>query len=454
MSTILLRTPIPGPRSQVLMRRRAAAVVRAASHATPVFVAKAEGAVIEDVDGNRLIDFAGGIGCLNAGHRAPAVVEAVRRQLDRFLHTSFNVLPYESYITVCEKLNALVPINGPKKTLLVNTGAEAVENAIKIARSFTKRPAIISFEDAFHGRTYMAMAATSKTHPYKAGFEPFPGDVYRIPYAYCYRCSYSMKYPSCDVYCARHIEDTFKRVVAAESVAAVIVEPILGEGGFVTPPAEFYPTLSAICRKYGILLIADEVQTGFARTGAMFACEQLGLDPDLVTMAKSLTGGLPMAAVTGRADIMDTPDVGQLGGTFSGNPAACEAALAVLEIIEKENLCARANLLGERFRKRASKWQAQWELIGDVRGLGAMQALELVRSRAGREPADEETKQVSQYCYEHGLVLITAGSYGNVIRLLMPLVVSDAQMDEAMDVLEGALAHVAEKKGALTAQLR
>jgi 4-aminobutyrate aminotransferase / (S)-3-amino-2-methylpropionate transaminase / 5-aminovalerate transaminase len=453
MGTIELKTSIPGPRSQALMKRRDAAVVRAAYHATPVFVAKAEGAVVEDVDGNRLIDFAGGIGCLNTGHRAPAVIDALRRQIDRFLHTSFNVLPYESYIAVCEKLNALVPGKGPKKTLLVNTGAEATENAIKIARSYTKRTAIISFEDAFHGRTYMAMAMTSKTHPYKAGFDPFPGEVYRIPYAYCYRCSYSLTYPSCQVHCARHIEDTFKRVVAAESVAAVIVEPVLGEGGFVTPPAEFYPTLSAICRRYGILLIADEVQTGFARTGTMFACEQLGFQPDLVTMAKSLTGGLPMAAVTGRADIMDAAGIGQLGGTFSGNPLSCEAALAVLDIIEKENLCARANLLGERFRKRAAKWEAQWELVGDVRGLGAMQALELVRSKATREPADEETKQIAQYCYEHGLVLITAGSYGNVIRLLMPLVVTDAQMEEAMDVLEGALARVAEKKSVLAAQL-
>ena len=444
MSTIQLRTTIPGPRSLALMARRNAAVVRAAYHATPVFVAKAEGAVIEDVDGNRLIDFAGGIGCLNTGHRAPAVVDAVRRQLDRFLHTSFNVLPYESYIAVCEKLNALAPGKGPKKTLLVNTGAEAVENAIKIARSYTRRPAIICFEDAFHGRTYMAMAATSKTHPYKAGFEPFPGDVYRIPYAYCYRCSYSLTYPSCEVFCARHIEDTFKRVVAAESVAAVIVEPILGEGGFVTPPAEFYPTLSAICNKHGILLIADEIQTGFARTGAMFACERLGLEPDLVTMAKSLSGGLPLAAVTGRAEIMDAAGVGQLGGTFGGNPAACEAALAVLDTIENESLCARANVLGERFRKRAVKWQAQWELVGDVRGGGAMQALELVRSKTTRQPADLETAQVSQYCYEHGLVLITAGSYSNVIRLLMPLVITDAQMDEALDVLEAALAHVAD----------
>jgi 4-aminobutyrate aminotransferase/(S)-3-amino-2-methylpropionate transaminase len=452
MSTIQLRTSIPGPRSLALMKRRDAAVVRAAYHATPVFLAKAEGAVIEDVDGNRLIDFAGGIGCLNTGHRAPAVVEAVRRQLDRFLHTSFNVLPYESYVAVCEKLNAIAPGKGPKKTLLVSTGAEATENAVKIARAFTRRPAIIAFEDAFHGRTYMAMAMTSKTHPYKAGFEPFPAEVYRIPYAYCYRCSYSLKYPSCEMFCAKHIEDTFKRVVAAETVAAVIVEPILGEGGFVTPPAEFYPTLTEICRKHGILVIADEVQTGFARTGAMFACERLGLDPDLVTMAKSLTGGLPMAAVTGRADIMDVAASGQLGGTFGGNPAACEAALAVLETIEQQNLCARANVLGERFRKRAEKWQARWELIGDIRGLGAMQAIELVRSKASREPADTETKQVSQYCYEHGLVMLTAGSYGNVIRLLMPLVVTDAQMDEAMDVLEAALAHVAEKKTALSAQ--
>jgi 4-aminobutyrate aminotransferase / (S)-3-amino-2-methylpropionate transaminase / 5-aminovalerate transaminase len=431
------------------MRRRNAAVPRAAYHATPVFIANAEGAVIEDVDGNRMIDFAGGIGCVNSGHRAASVVEAIRRQLDRFLHTSFNVLPYESYVTLAERLNALTPGKFAKKTILVNTGAEAVENAIKIARFHTRRPAIISFEDAFHGRTYMAMAATSKTHPYKAGFEPFPGDVYRIPYAYCYRCSYSLQYPSCEVHCARHIEDTFKRVVSAESVAAVIVEPILGEGGFVTPPAEFYPVLSETCRKYGILLIADEVQTGFARAGATFACERFGLEPDLIAMAKSLSGGLPLAAVTGRAEIMDGPAAGQLGGTFGGNPAACEAALAVLDLMEKENLNARANHLGEMFRKRAEEWQRRWELIGEVRGLGAMQALELVRSRGTREPADSETKEIAQFCYEHGLVIITAGSYGNVIRLLMPIVITDAQMNEALDVLEAALASAVEKKSAV-----
>jgi 4-aminobutyrate aminotransferase / (S)-3-amino-2-methylpropionate transaminase / 5-aminovalerate transaminase len=453
MATIQLRTPIPGPRSQALMQRRNVAVAPGSFHATPVFVAKAEGAIVEDVDGNRLIDLAGGIGCLNTGHRAPGVIDAVRRQLDRFLHTSFNVLPYESYVRLCERLNEITPGNFPKKSLLVNSGAEAVENAVKIARCYTKRPGIICFEDAFHGRTYMAMALTSKTHPYKAGFEPFPGDVYRVPFGYCYRCSYSLKYPSCEMHCARHLEDTFKRVVAAESVAAVIAEPVMGEGGFIAPPPEFFPILTQICRKYGILTIADEVQTGFARTGTMFASEQLGFEPDLVVTAKSLSGGLPLAGVTGRAEIMDAPGVGGVGGTFAGNPLACEAALAVLEIIDKENLCARANILGERFRKRASKWQSQFDLIGEVRGLGAMQALELVRSRESREPAPDETKQVSQYCYEHGVVTITAGSYSDVIRLLMPLVITDAQMDEALDVLEAALARVSEKKGALAISL-
>jgi len=446
MPTIQLRTSIPGPRSRELMQRRDAAVVRGAFHATPVFIDKAEGAVIEDVDGNRMIDFAGGIGCLNTGHRAPAVIAAIRRQLDRFLHTSFNVLPYESYVALAERLNAITPGRFAKKTLLVNSGAEAVENAIKVARAYTRRPGVLCFEDAFHGRTYMAMALTSKTHPYKAGFEPFPGDVYRVPFGYCYRCSYKLAYPECEMYCARHIEDAFKRQVAAESVAAVIVEPIMGEGGFITPPAEFFSILSDICHKHRILLIADEVQTGFARTGSMFACDRFGLTPDLIVTAKSLSGGLPLAAVTGRAEIMDTTAAGTLGGTFGGNPLACEAALAVIDVIQRENLAARADNLGERFSTRARRWQERWELVGEVRGLGAMQAIELVRSRDSREPAEEETKQVAQYCYEHGLVLITAGTYGNVIRLLVPLVITDAQMDEALDVLESALRQVAESK--------
>ena len=431
VSTIQLRTPVPGPRSQALLARRDAAVPRGVSQVTPVFVERAEGAVIEDVDGNRLLDFAGGIGCLNVGQCAPAVVEATREQIGKFLHTCFMVTPYEGYVRLAERLNALAPGNFPKKTLLLNSGAEAVENAIKIARAYTKRPAVICFEDGFHGRTLLTLALTSKTHPYKTGFEPFPSDVYRIPYAYCYRCSYGLQYPSCEMHCAHHLEDTFKRVVAAESVAAVIAEPVLGEGGFVTPPPEFLPAIQQICRKHGIVFIADEVQSGFARTGKMFASEHFGIEPDLITTAKSLGGGFPLAAVTGRAQIMDHTAPGALGGTFGGNPVSCAAALAVLETIERENLCDRATRLGECFRQRAAKFP----LVGEVRGIGAMQAIELVSAEA--------TKRVSQYCYEHGLITISAGTYGNVVRLLVPLVITDSQFAEGLDVLEAGMREAA-----------
>jgi 4-aminobutyrate aminotransferase/(S)-3-amino-2-methylpropionate transaminase len=452
MATIQLKTSIPGPKSKALGARREAAVPRAISHATPIYVAKTEGAVLEDVDGNRYIDFAGGIGCLNTGHRAPGVLAAIQRQLDKFLHVCVQVTPYEGYIRLAERMNELTPGRFAKKTFFVNTGAEAVENAVKIARAATGRPGIIAFEDAFHGRTMMALSLTSKTHPYKAGFQPFPGEVYRIPYAYCYRCSYSLQYPSCDLYCARHLEDTFKRVVAAEGVAAVIAEPVLGEGGFVAPPQDYFRTLIDICHKHGVLFIADEVQSGFGRTGALFASERYGIEPDILITAKSIGGGLPLAAVTGRAEIMDAPGPGGLGGTFAGNPVACEAALAVLDMFEQQDLNRRANALGDRFQKRAREWQKRWPMIGEVRGLGAMQALELVQSQDKREPATEETKQVTQYCYEHGVITISAGSYGNVIRLLMPLVIGDEQMDEALNVLEGALKTVYERKHESAAQ--
>ena len=452
MATIQLKTSIPGPKSKALSERRTSAVPRGLSHATPIYVAKTEGAILEDVDGNRYIDFAGGIGCLNTGHRAPGVLTAIERQLDKFLHTCVQVTPYESYIRLAERLNQITPGNFPKKTLFVNTGAEAVENAVKIARAATGKPGIIAFEDAFHGRTMMALSLTSKTHPYKAGFQPFPGEVYRIPYAYCYRCSYSLQYPSCDLYCARHLEDTFKRVVAHEGVAAVIAEPVLGEGGFVAPPQDFFRILMDICHKHGVLFIADEVQSGFGRTGALFASERYGIEPDIIVTAKSIGGGLPLAAITGRAEIMDAPGPGGLGGTFAGNPVACEAALAVLDMFEQQDLNARANELGDHFQKRAREWQKRWPMIGEVRGLGAMQALELVQSPDKREPAAEETKQITQYCYEHGVITISAGSYANVIRLLMPLVITDAQMTEALDVLEGALKTVYEKKHEAAAQ--
>lgn len=449
MSTIKLRTEIPGPKSRALSERRAQAVPRGLSHGTPIYVAKAEGAWLEDVDGNRYLDFAGGIGCLNVGHRRDEVVEAVKDQLDRYLHTCVQVTPYESYVRLAERMNEITPGKFAKKTVFVNSGAEAVENAVKIARAYTKRPAIIAFEDAFHGRTMMTLALTSKTHPYKVGFAPFPSEVYRVPFAYCYRCAYSLKYPECDLYCARHLEDTFKRVVADEQVAAVIAEPVLGEGGFVVPPPDYFKVLIELCHKHGILFIADEVQSGFGRTGAMFACERYGIVPDLMVTAKSLGGGLPLAAVTGRAEIMDAPGPGGLGGTFAGNPLSCAAALAVIDLFKKDDLLDRANRLGDHFQRRAREWQRRWPLIGDIRGLGGMQAIELVQSQKTKAPASDETKKITQYCYEHGLITITAGSYSNVIRVLVPLVVTTDQMDEALDVLESAIASVCENKSAV-----
>ncbi|HXY11242.1 MAG TPA: 4-aminobutyrate--2-oxoglutarate transaminase [Terriglobales bacterium] len=449
MGTIQVKTPIPGPKSKALAERRAAAVPRGLSHATPIYVAKAEDAWLEDVDGNRYLDFAGGIGCLNVGHRQEPVLSAVEEQLARFLHTCVQVTPYEGYIRLAERMNQVTPGKFSKKTLLVNSGAEAIENAVKIARAHTRRGGIIAFEDAFHGRTLMTLALTSKTHPYKAGFAPFPSDVHRIPYAYCYRCSYSLQYPECNLYCARHLEDTFKRVVASEDVAAVIAEPVLGEGGFVVPPPDYFRVLTDICRKHGVLFIADEVQSGFGRTGRLFASEHYGLEPDILVSAKSLGGGLPLAAITGRADIMDAPGPGGLGGTFAGNPLSCAAALAVLDLFERQDLLERANQIGRHFQKRAKEWQKRWPIIGEVRGLGGMQAIELVKSPESREPAADETKEVSRYCYEHGLVTITAGSYSNVIRVLVPLVITGAQMDEALDVLEAALEAVGERQNAV-----
>lgn len=442
MPTIQLRTKIPGPRSEEWMRRRNEAIPRAVYNITPIFVARAEGAVLEDVDGNQFIDFAGGLGCLNAGHRAVGVVAALRAQLERYLHLCFHVTPFDGYVRLAEQLNALTPGDFPKKTVLVNSGAEAIENAVKIARAYTKRPAVICFEDAFHGRTLLTMSLTSKTHPYKDGFGPFAADVYRIPYAYCYRCAYSLQFPSCQVHCAHHLEDAFKRLVAAESVAALVVEPVLGEGGFVAPPPEFFQILQEICRRHGILFIADEVQSGIGRTGTLFACERYGIVPDLLVTAKSLGGGLPLAAVTGRAEIMDAPCVGGLGGTFGGNPMSCEAALCVIEAFTKGSLHSRAESLGKRFAARARDWQKRWPKIGDVRGLGAMQAVELVRSPETREPAAEETQEIGRYCYEHGLIVLSAGSYGNVIRLLVPLVITDEQFDEGLGVLEAAIGSV------------
>jgi 4-aminobutyrate aminotransferase / (S)-3-amino-2-methylpropionate transaminase / 5-aminovalerate transaminase len=446
MKTIQIRTEIPGPKSKELVARRDAAIPRGPALVTPIFAAKSEGAWTEDVDGNRYIDFAGGIGCLNVGHRAPRVTKALHEQIDKFLHMCFGVTPYESYVALAEKLNALAPISGVKKTMFINSGAEAVENAVKIARIYTKRPAVICFEDAFHGRTLLTMTLTSKIMPYKAGFSPFAPEVYRIPYAYCYRCSYSKTYPSCQLFCAKHLEDTFRRVVEANSVAAIIAEPVLGEGGFVIPPKEFFPILREICDKHGILLIADEVQSGIGRTGKFFAMEHFGVEPDLITTAKSMGGGLPIGGVTGRAEIMDAAHPGGLGSTFAGNPLACVAGLAAIETIEREGLLERSTALGKRFVERVNAWKEKWAIIGDVRALGGMCAFELVKDAETREPAGAETKELAKYAYEHGLITITAGTLGNVMRILVPLVVTDEQFEEGMDVLEAGVAHVAEKK--------
>src|SRR6266704_507850 len=422
MKTIQLRTEIPGPKSRPLMARRETAIPRGPSNATPIFAARAEGATIEDVDGNRYLDFAGGIGCLNIGHRSHRVLAAIRAQLEKHLHLCLAVTRYESYVAVAEKLNALARGNFPKQTLPVNSGAEAIGNSIRIARAYTKRPAVICFEDAFHGRTLLTMSLTSKTHPYKAGFQPFPSDIYRIPDAYPFR---GEKGATAETF-AHHLEDAFKRVVAPESVAAVIAEPVLGEGGFVIPPRDYFKLLQNICRQHGILFIADEVQSGFARTGKWFASEHFGIEPDMITMAKSLGGGMPIAAVTGRSEIMDAPGPGSLGGTYCGHPLSCAAALAAIETIEKDGLLARSAGLGEHFEKRARGWQKKWDLVGDVRGLGGMCAIELVRNSAAaasgakndtREPADTETKQIARHCYEHGLITITAGTFNNVIRI-------------------------------------
>jgi 4-aminobutyrate aminotransferase/(S)-3-amino-2-methylpropionate transaminase len=440
MSAIDLKTEIPGPRSRELFARREAAVPRGTYNATPIFVKEGKGAVLTDVDGNRLLDFAGGIGCLNVGHANDAVVKAAGEQLKRLTHACLHVTPYEDYVRLAERLNALTPGSHAKKTFFSNSGAEAVENAVKIARASTGRPAVLAFEDGFHGRTLLALSLTSKVHPYKAGFGPFAPEVYRAPYAYCYRCSYHLEYPGCRVACVDALEDYFKRYVEAEQVAAVIVEPVLGEGGFVVPPAEYLPRLRELCTRHGILLIADEVQTGFGRTGKLFAVEHSGVVPDILIAAKSLAGGLPLSSITGRAEIMDAPGAGGLGGTFGGNPVALAAAHAVLDQMETGALFVRAEAIGKAFAARARAWKERFPVVGEVRGIGAMWAVELVKDRATRAPAKDETGAVAKRCYERGLVTITAGTYGNVIRTLMPLVIRDEELAEGLDVLEAALA--------------
>ena len=437
--SILLRTKIPGPNSQRILREREQHVPRAVFLTAPVATASARGAILEDLDGNRLIDFAGGLGALNVGHTHEKVVRAVKQQADQFLHTCFHVTMNRPYVDLARKLNGIAPGSHPKKTLLVNSGAEAVENAIKIARYHSKRPAIVAFEHGFHGRTLLAVSLTSKVKPYKVGFGPFAPEIYRLPYPYLYRRPGRLSEKEFVAECLAHVRAFLKTNVAPESVAAVIFELVTGEGGFIVMPLDYVKGLEKICREHGILIIADEVQTGFGRTGAMFACEHYGLAPDIITMAKSLSSGMPLAAVTARAEIMDSVHPGGLGGTFGGNPVSCAAALATIEILESNRLDKRAREIGKKVTARLQKVQSKCPAIGDIRGLGAMVGMELVKSPKTKEPDPDLTTQVVKGCYERGLLILSAGAYSNVIRTLMPLCITDAHLDEGLDVLTAVL---------------
>ena len=430
--TIELRTAIPGPRSQEILARHDRVVARPLAIYLPLVVESGSGATITDVDGNTFIDFTGGVGVLNVGHSHPRVVAAAQEQLERFSHTDYTIVPYEVYVRLAERLIELAPFSVPAKAAFFNAGTEAVENAVKFARLYTKRPAIIGFEGAFHGRTMMSMTLTSKTHPYKAGLGPFAPEVYRVPFASEYRGP-----STADALAA--LERAFSTVVAPEQVAAIVIEPVLGEGGFVPAPKEFLHGIRRICDEQGIVLVIDEVQTGFARTGKFFATEWYDIEPDLVTVAKSIAAGLPLSGVIGKAEIMDAPHDSAVGGTYVGNPVAQAAALAVLDVIEEEGLVERSAEIGDRIRSRMLAWQERHPQIGDVRGLGAMLALELVHDPSTKEPAPELATRVAEEALERGLLLLKAGVYGNCIRVLVPLVITDAQLDEALGVWEEAL---------------
>ena len=429
---INLATDIPGPRSREIMARKENAVAAPVTVQAPLVVDSALGVVITDVDGNRLLDLTGGIGCLAVGHAHPHVVEAVREQAGRFMHTDFAVVPYEIYATVAERLVAAAPFSGPGRAVFFNSGAEAVENAVKIARQATKRPAVIAFEGGFHGRTLLALTMTSKANSYKVGLGPLAPAVYHLPYAQDYRGP-----SSADALAA--FERALVTQVAPTEVAAIVIEPIQGEGGFVPAPKEFLQGLRAICDKHGIVFVADEVQSGFGRTGAMFAIEHYGIEPDLVVVAKSLASGLPLSGVLGKAEIMNAAREGSIGGTYCGNPLGLAAANAVLDVIESENLIERAKLLGETLLARMKAWQERFDAIGDVRGIGSMLAIELVKSRETKEPAPELATRVIEESLQRGLLLLKAGLYGNCVRVLTPLVITDDELEEALDVWEEAL---------------
>jgi 4-aminobutyrate aminotransferase/(S)-3-amino-2-methylpropionate transaminase len=428
--------------NESLLKERNQHVPQGPFNTHPIFAEKAKGAIITDIEGKEYIDFAGGIGVNNVGHCNEEVLKAVQDQIQKYIHTCFHVVMYESYVELAKRLNEMTPGTFPKKTMLVNSGAEAVENAIKVARHATGRPAIIAFEDAFHGRTLLALSLTSKMKPYKFGFAPYAPEIYRMPYAYCYRCAFDLEYPSCELRCAYFLRDFFHTHISAEQVAALIVEPVLGEGGFVVPPKEYFKVLKKICEEDGIVFIADEVQTGFGRTAKMFAMEHYEVEPDITVMAKSIAGGLPLSAITGKAELMDHPQVGGLGGTYAGNPVACRAALAVLDQFEKMDLLKKAEKIGKKVLEKFKEFHEHYPVVGDVRGIGAMVGMELVADRKTKEPATAFTKKLIDLCREKGLLMISAGTYSNIIRPLMPLVVTDQQLEEGLSIIEEGLSEL------------
>lgn len=434
-----LVTEIPGPRSLELTKRRAAAVSHGVGITMPVFAVRAGGGIVEDVDGNRLIDLGSGIAVTTIGNAAPRVVDAVRAQVAEFTHTCFMVTPYEQYVAVAEELNRITPGSGEKRSVLFNSGAEAVENSIKIARSYTRKPAVVAFDHAYHGRTNMTMALTAKSMPYKSGFGPFAPEIYRAPLSYPYRDGLLDKELATDGELAAARTLTFiEKQVGAKNLAAVIIEPIQGEGGFIVPAEGFLPALLDWCHRNDVVFIADEVQTGFARTGAMFACEHEGIQPDLICTAKGIAGGLPLSAVTGRAEIMDAPHVSGLGGTFGGNPVVCAAALAAIETIEQDGLIERAQQIERLMIEPLQRLQSADDRIGDVRGRGAMIAVELVKSGSA-EPDGALADQLATAAHAAGVILLTCGMFGNVIRLLPPLSISDDLLTEGLDIIAGIL---------------
>lgn len=438
-SSVVLKTEVPGPRSREIMRLAEEHTPRGVAHVTPIAVARAEGALVTDVDGNTFIDFAGGIGSLNSGHRAEEVTRAIKEQADRYLHLCFMVTLYEPYVLLAKRLNEITPGDFPKKTMLFNSGSEAIDNAIKIARAYTGRTAILTYQRGFHGRTIGALSLTGQVRPYKEGLGPLLADVYRIPFPYTYRCSECLE-SLCERHSPEALREVFRTQVAAENVAALVVEPVLGEGGFIPPPPDYFAAVKRICEEHGILFVADEVQTGFGRTGRLFAMEHFGVEPDMIITAKSLSGGTPLSAITGRAEVMDGPAVGSLGGTYGGNPLACAAALAAIDVIERDRLPARAADIGVKVTARFREMQERYQIIGDVRGLGAMVAMELVRDRGSKEPASEAAATVVRRCYESGLLVLKSGADSNVLRTLMPLVITDEQLDEGLQILDSALA--------------